>query len=388
MVLMSRLLLVPAECCLALRTANGIPLFVKKLVEAKANRTVNGAYGVVVKIWGGFGRFGGVEQIGVGEIWRSGNGKYDRLQPSRSQREPPSFLPHFPSPLKLPFWTNKSETCLVDDLFERASIHRQLIARSITTMLPFLRRLPLPLAAISFVCILLSKTSPAPDSRYLTRIPKFQEPLRVPIAHPFPNGSKHDNPAPGLSLDVKVDKVLPDYSIPVVPSTTRTTIPQALLDLTTCSRSPNRFTGHIRLPNLLYNISMKAPTSEEQRAFWNPTIVALPYWSNNQYIVVSMVAPHGEAYRRNVLCEANICHPKTKRSNTSREKHCTEEDLGHLGPNGGLRCVTAPIEVDVPPTPAERCSGMEQQLADIPGFHDPRLFYSGRGEPILMVVSQ
>lgn len=255
-------------------------------------------------------------------------------------------------------------------------------------MLPFLNRLLLPLAAIIFVCILLSKRLPAPDSRYPTRFPKFREPFRVPIAHPFPNGSEHDSPAPGLPLEVKVDNVLPDYSIPGASSTTRMTIPQALLDLTTCPRSPNRFTGHIRLPNFLYNISMKAPISDEQRAFWNPTIFALPYWANNQYIVVSMVAPHGEAYRRNVLCEANICHPKTKRSNTPREKPCTEEDLELLGPNGGLRCVTAPIEVDVPPTPAERCSGVEQQLADIPGLHDPRLLYSGRGEPILMVVSQ
>ena len=101
-----------------------------------------------------------------------------------------------------------------------------------------------------------------------------------------------------------------------------------------------------------------------------------------------MVTSHGELYRRNVLCEANICHPPSEKSDNSRVKGCTKDDLESLGSNGGLRCVTTPIEVDVPPTPAERCDGMEQLLADILGFHDPRLFYSGRGEPILMVASQ
>lgn len=257
-------------------------------------------------------------------------------------------------------------------------------------MLPFLKRLLLPLAAICFICILLSKSSTAPDLRYPTRLPKTQEPIRIPIAHSFSNISSHNNPAPGSIPEIKLGKPSPDYTIPVVPSNVKKTTPKALLDLTTCPLPPNRFTGHIRLPNMLFNISMDPPSAktEEKRTFWNPTIVALPYWADNQYIIVSMVVASGEAYRRNVLCEAIICHPKNKRSTTTRERVCTEGDLRILGPNGGLRCATAPIEVDVPPTPAERCSGLEQTLADIPGFHDPRLFYSGRGEPILMVVSQ
>jgi len=101
-----------------------------------------------------------------------------------------------------------------------------------------------------------------------------------------------------------------------------------------------------------------------------------------------MVAPNGEALRRNVLCEANICRPKSAESMARFEKSCSQEDLALLGPNGGLRCATAPIEISVPPTPAAKCEGLEQVFADIPGFHDPRIFYSGRGEPILMVSSQ
>ncbi|KAE8450273.1 hypothetical protein EG329_006701 [Mollisiaceae sp. DMI_Dod_QoI] len=135
-------------------------------------------------------------------------------------------------------------------------------------------------------------------------------------------------------------------------------------------------------------MSPASATFEDQRSFWNPTIIALPYWASNQYIIVNMVTPNGEAYRQNVICEANICHPKSAKLTTSKAKYCTEDDLRVLGPTGGLRCVTMPLEVNVPPTPAEKCEGAEQVLADIPGFHDPKLLYSGRGEPILMVVSQ
>jgi hypothetical protein len=47
---------------------------------------------------------------------------------------------------------------------------------------------------------------------------------------------------------------------------------------------PNTQNGHIRLPNPFYNISMITPSerSEKRGRFWNPTIVALPAWANNQ----------------------------------------------------------------------------------------------------------
>jgi hypothetical protein len=175
-----------------------------------------------------------------------------------------------------------------------------------------------------------------------------------------------------------------------VPHNPQHSIPPALLGNSEWPRPPNCFTNHIRLPNLLYNISMspKSAVSKEEHTFWNPTIFAFPYWAKNQYIIVSMVAPNGEALRRNVLCEANICHPKSSTPSAAHERSCSEDDLDLLGPNGGLRCVTAPIEVNVPPTPAAKCEGLERVFAYIPGFHDPRVLYSGRGEPILMVSSQ
>lgn len=256
-------------------------------------------------------------------------------------------------------------------------------------MSPFSKRLVVPLTGLCFICFLL-RSPRTPQSEYTTPSTERNNPLRVPISHSFANVSGHRSSATDSEPILKLDKPSADYTIQYALSGIKTAVPQALLDLTSCPRSPSRFTGHIRLPNQLFNISMSPPSiqTEEKRTFWNPTIFALPYWAGNQYIIVSMVVANGEAYRRNVLCEANICRPKNKRSTKIRERVCTEEDLRVLGPNGGMRCVSTPIEVDVPPTPAERCSGLEQTLADIPGFHDPRLFYSGRGEPILMVVSQ
>lgn len=234
-----------------------------------------------------------------------------------------------------------------------------------------------------------------------------KEPLHVPIIRPFANKSRPESHKPGPdeepSSNVEIKPV--ELEIPLheskiaekpaavlldVPHNAIQSVPSALLGNPQCPRPPNRFTNHIRLPNLLYNISMspKSAMSKEERTFWNPTIFALPYWAKNQYIVVSMVAPNGEALRRNVLCEANICQPKTSGVTPIHDRTCPEEDLALLGPNGGLRCVTPPIEVNVPPTPAAKCEGLERVFADIPGFHDPRIFYSGRGEPILMVSSQ
>jgi hypothetical protein len=82
-----------------------------------------------------------------------------------------------------------------------------------------------------------------------------------------------------------------------------------------------------------------------------------------------MVTAEGEAGRKTVLCEANICRPASSTLRHPREKHCTDEDVEVLGSNGGLRCVTTPIEVDLPFTPAKHCEGQEQHLADIRGFH-------------------
>ena len=162
-----------------------------------------------------------------------------------------------------------------------------------------------------------------------------------------------------------------------------------LASLFKCPTRPNLYTNHIRLPNIIQNISHIPPdvTKEETRRFWNPTIISLPYWSKHQYLVVSRVLTDGN-HQENVLCEANICYVGSNNGSKEGEVRCTEDDLKHVGPAGGMRCAIVPIKLSVPPTPAEKCEGKFGTYVDIPGFHDPRIFWSGKGEPLMMVNTQ
>lgn len=156
-----------------------------------------------------------------------------------------------------------------------------------------------------------------------------------------------------------------------------------------CPRKSNPYTNHIRLPNIVQNVSHVPPnsTTQESRVFWNPTIISLPYWSKNQYLVVSRIVTDGQ-HQENVICEANICYAGEAKNAKPGEMPCTSDDFQHLGPAGGMRCVSAPVSLGVPPTPAESCQGRFAPYADIPGFHDPRIFWSGKGEPLMMVNTQ
>lgn len=155
-----------------------------------------------------------------------------------------------------------------------------------------------------------------------------------------------------------------------------------------CPVKPNKHTGHIRLPNIIQNISQTPfGASQDRRVFWNPTVISLPYWSKNQYLLVSRIVTDGN-HQENVLCEASICYVGSGKNARPGEQPCTEDDLLHVGPAGGMRCVTPPFTLSVPPTPAEHCEGKFGTYVDIPGFHDPRIFWSGRGEPLMMVNTQ
>ncbi|KAL8776788.1 MAG: hypothetical protein Q9194_002946 [Teloschistes cf. exilis] len=125
------------------------------------------------------------------------------------------------------------------------------------------------------------------------------------------------------------------------------------------------------------------PLKPEKRIFWNPTIISLPYWSENQYLLVSRIVTAGN-HQENVICEANVCYVGSAEDAKPGEKPCTEDDLKLLGPAGGMRCASAPLALNVPPTPAEKCHGRYENFVDVPGFHDPRIFWSGKGEPLMM----
>lgn len=156
-----------------------------------------------------------------------------------------------------------------------------------------------------------------------------------------------------------------------------------------CPLRANQHTNHIRLPNIIRNISQAPPnpTNDDKRVYWNPTIISLPYWSPNQYLIVSRIVTDGN-HQENVLCEANFCYVGSGSGSKGGEKQCTEDDLRILGPAGGLRCAAPPTTLSVPPTPAEKCDGKFGTYVDIPGFHDPRIFWSGRGEPLMIVNTQ
>ena len=163
----------------------------------------------------------------------------------------------------------------------------------------------------------------------------------------------------------------------------------SLESLFKCPIQPNKYTSHIRLQDIVQNIS-QIPLSSlkpESRIFWNPTVIALPYWSENQYLIVSRIVTDGN-HQENVLCEANVCYVGSSDDARPGEKLCTEDDLLHVGPSGGMRCASPPMTLSVPPTPAERCEGHFKAFVDIPGFHDPRIFWSGKGEPLMMVNTQ
>ena len=185
---------------------------------------------------------------------------------------------------------------------------------------------------------------------------------------------------------------------------------------THCSVQPNPYTSHIRLPNTLYNISLTPPPQPENSKrdeyqaspqndaprFFNPAIIPLPYWSHPaKYVLVTRVVTFG-FHQESHICLADICLPESSSSHLPTKdrtrsearqalppdtRPCTALDHAHLGPNGGLRCITPPLKINIPPTPAEKCEDAWLAFPDIPGFHDPRVFWSGKGEPLILVNS-
>lgn len=266
--------------------------------------------------------------------------------------------------------------------------------------LPPLRRLLLPTIAFFTLAVFCRSSLRVPTS-----IPSFvfhQPPpppdgIHVPIAelksHSLPSANASSN---HLSLP---NHYYYDYNIASTHKTANRTTTRPVwrhpisnpnLDiLWKCRTRSNKYTNHIRLRNFVQNISQVPVDSPklDARIFWNPTLIALPYWSKNQYLLVSRIVTDG-LHQENVICEANICYSRSGESPRKGEELCTEDDLKYVGAAGGMRCASAPIGLSVPPTPAKRCVGEFGSYTDIPGFHDPRIFWSGKGEPLMMVNTQ
>ena len=198
----------------------------------------------------------------------------------------------------------------------------------------------------------------------------------------------HDRPDPGISDTLPLYKqFLYDYNTSVIDKYNVKSV-NYLQPLLLCNSRLNPYTNHRHLPHIVQNISQRPSGSEtkDDRQLFNPTIIALPSWSKNEYLLVSRVVTEG-LHQESLICEANACHPSISEGRHG-ESVCSPEDLEVLGSSGGLRCATEPQVINLPPTPAEQCDGKWRALTTIPGFHDPRIFWSGKGEPLIILNSQ
>ena len=262
--------------------------------------------------------------------------------------------------------------------------------------LPPLRRFLLP-ALVLVTLVILYRGLPIPNSLPSFVIhPALDPPRGIHLSigtlpKPIPIRNASDNYlSPPTHLFYSYDDRAPSRKS----NKTSLLLWQPILDadlapLFLCPKKANRHTGHIRLPNILQNISHIPldAVKPDTRTFWNPTIIALPYWSENQYLVVSRIVTDGN-HQENIVCFANTCSPRSSQNATKNERICTPNDLAILGPAGGMRCSHTPAKLSVPPTPAKQCFGKFGPYADIPGFHDPRIFWSGKGEPLMMCNTQ
>ncbi|KAK5052148.1 hypothetical protein LTR84_002952 [Exophiala bonariae] len=187
--------------------------------------------------------------------------------------------------------------------------------------------------------------------------------------------------------------------------------------LTCDSNAVNTYTSHLRLSAKIHNINLTlalSSTSHDPNSrFFNPAIIPLPHWSTSggttasaKYVLVSRLVTTG-FHQESHICLADIClpdhhlnqrSPAASTSNTSSPKPaskilppdtrpCTAQDSSILGAHGGMRCITEPVKINIPSTPAEHCDAAWLAFPDIPGFHDPRVFWSGKGEPLILVNS-
>jgi hypothetical protein len=135
-------------------------------------------------------------------------------------------------------------------------------------LIPIVKGLLLSSAILCLIFLLLSKILHAPAHIHaFGNFPKTQEPLRVSVKHPLSTTQITTIFLESLTAQHPDGLLDAGFIDPV--HAARKKAHRALFDLTECPRSPNQFTDHIRLPNLLYNISMcpVSATAEESRTF-------------------------------------------------------------------------------------------------------------------------
>lgn len=262
--------------------------------------------------------------------------------------------------------------------------------------LPPVRRMLLPLLLLLAFVLYYKSTARIPGSGFFST-PKYTLVAeRVPVSQIedytdiMPRNVSEDYLSPALNLYYPYTELSMKFANGTVQEANvpKPTDNPYFAQFTACPIPPNRHTNHIRLPNHVYNVSLifKNETENEHLGNLNPAILSLPHWAENQYILVSRVATDG-SHQKNLICEANICYTDPAKARPG-EQPCSPWDSMIFGGSIGLHCVTPPATLNVPATPAEDCGKGTYMLMDIPGFHDPRVFWTGKGEPLMMVNTQ
>ncbi|KAK9367467.1 hypothetical protein V1509DRAFT_626736 [Lipomyces kononenkoae] len=136
-------------------------------------------------------------------------------------------------------------------------------------------------------------------------------------------------------------------------------------------RAVEVFETFVSLKHRIFEVRV---ASERYPMTYNPTIIALPPSSHYPFLIVARVRGGG-FFQESLICEG---------------KYIDEPFVNPWGfdvINRVIGCATNPRVLVVPQTPARDCTGIDF-MSDVPGYHDPRIFWSNTGAPLMMFNQQ
>ncbi|KAK7203975.1 hypothetical protein BZA70DRAFT_196785 [Myxozyma melibiosi] len=126
--------------------------------------------------------------------------------------------------------------------------------------------------------------------------------------------------------------------------------------------------------SLKYEILEVRVMNEQFPVTYNPTILALPPSSHFPFLIVARVRGDG-LMQQTLICEGKY-HDETK-----------DNAYGFPVTTRLIGCATSAKLLQVPQTPARDCQARDF-MSDVPGYHDPRIFWSMDGAPLMIINQQ
>ncbi|KAK9379276.1 uncharacterized protein V2V93DRAFT_373444 [Kockiozyma suomiensis] len=126
--------------------------------------------------------------------------------------------------------------------------------------------------------------------------------------------------------------------------------------------------------SLKYGLMDVRIANEQWPMTYNPTIFALPPSSHFPFLIVARVRGEG-FFQTSLICEGKYID-ETK-----------DNSYGFPITTRLIGCATSAKELAVPQTPARDCQKRDF-MSDVPGFHDPRIFWSNEGAPLMIINQQ